>query len=166
MAAAWNTPGAAADSGCSPGAHRWAGPGTCGCWLRSRGYAGPTLGEFLASGDFSWYFRTHFARPLVSAVWSCAPLRAYSYPARYLCAFLANHGMLAAARASPWKTVVGGSRSYVERISGELSAVLTGTPIRSVHRLAEGGEAVDGTGHKHRFDAWCWRRIRIRRSRY
>jgi predicted NAD/FAD-binding protein len=114
---------------------------------------GPTLGEFLASGDFSWYFRTHFARPLVSAVWSCAPLRAYRYPARYLCAFLANHGMLAAARASPWKTVVGGSRSYVERISRELPAVLTGTPVRSVHRLGEGVEAVDETGHRHRFDA-------------
>ena len=117
------------------------------------GPAGPTLGAFLASGDFSWYFRTHFARPLVSAVWSCAPLRAYSYPARYLCAFLANHGMLAAARASPWKTVVGGSRSYVEKISAGLPAILTGTPVRRVRRLAEGVEAVDAADHRYRFDA-------------
>ncbi len=114
---------------------------------------GPTFGEFLASEDFSWYFRTHYARPLVSAVWSCAPRRAYSYPARYLCAFLANHGMLAAARASPWKTVVGGSRSYVEGIAARLPAVVTGTPVRGVRRLATGVEVADEAGGRHRFTA-------------
>lgn len=114
---------------------------------------GPTFGEFLASGNFSWYFRTHFARPLVSAVWSCAPRRAYSYPALYLCAFLANHGMLAAATASPWRTVVGGSRSYVDRITAGLPAVLTGTPVRRVHRLATGVEIVDEAGGRDRFTA-------------
>jgi predicted NAD/FAD-binding protein len=114
---------------------------------------GPTFGEFLASGDFSWYFRTHFARPLVSAVWSCAPRWAYRYPARYLFAFLANHGMLGATRASPWRTVVGGSRSYVERITAGLPAVLTGTPVRRVRRLATGVEIVDEAGGRDWFTA-------------
>ena len=35
----------------------------------------------------------------------------------------ANHGMLSVRGAPQWKTVVGGSRSYVERVAKELTAV-------------------------------------------
>jgi predicted NAD/FAD-binding protein len=57
----------------------------------------------LRTGGFSRYFTAHFALPLVAAAWSCPTGTALRYPARYLFAFLANHGMLpvrAAAAAS------------------------------------------------------------------
>ena len=44
------------------------------------------------AGRFGAYFTAHFALPLVAAVWSCPPGTALRYPARYLFAFLANHG--------------------------------------------------------------------------
>ncbi len=47
-----------------------------------------TLGDFLGCGSYSDYFVTHFMTPMVSAVWSCAPETAQSYPARYLFSFL------------------------------------------------------------------------------
>ncbi|CAM5693313.1 FAD-dependent oxidoreductase OS=Streptomyces microflavus OX=1919 GN=G3I39_36725 PE=4 SV=1 [Streptomyces microflavus] len=43
-----------------------------------------TLGEFARRGRFSPYFHAHFLTPMVSAVWSCDPVTALRYPARYL----------------------------------------------------------------------------------
>lgn len=95
---------------------------------------GPTLAEFLARGRWSPRFVSHVVTPLVSAVWSCPPAVAGRYPARYLFAFLDNHGMLSVKGSPEWRTVVGGSRTYVERAVKGLSAVLTSTPVRSVRR--------------------------------
>jgi predicted NAD/FAD-binding protein len=97
-----------------------------------------TLGEFLDAGRFGTYVRAHFVLPLVSAVWSCGPGTALSYPARYLFEFLANHGALSVSGSPTWRTVVGGSRAYVELAAKSLSAVQTSTPIRSVSRGADG----------------------------
>ena len=102
--------------------------------------AGVTLGEFLADGGYSRYFVTHFAMPFVAAVWSCAPQTALSYPASYLFSFLGNHGLLSVTGSPPWRTVTGGSRSYVERVAKQLSAVRTGTQVRAVRRLPGGAE--------------------------
>ena len=77
--------------------------------------SGQTLDDFLRTGGFSRYFAAHFALPLVAAVWSCPAGTALRYPARYLFAFLANHGMLSLSGSPQWRTVTGGSRRYVER---------------------------------------------------
>jgi predicted NAD/FAD-binding protein len=105
--------------------------------------AEPTLGEFVAARNYSEYFRTHFLVPLVSAVWSCAPGTASDYPARYLFAFLANHGLLSVTGSPCWRTVVGGSHSYVEAVAKEMSAVATATPVRTLTRTPEGVEIRD-----------------------
>jgi predicted NAD/FAD-binding protein len=99
---------------------------------------GPTLGQFLAAGRYSAYFVHHFAVPLVSAIWSCGPRVVTEYPARYLFTFLAQHGMLRVRRSVSWRTVVGGSRSYVEAVGKELNSVRTSAPVRSVSRQARG----------------------------
>ena len=82
-----------------------------------------TLQEFLTAGRFTEYFTNHFMLPLVSAVWSCGFDGARGYPARYLFTFLDNHGMLTVTGSPQWRTVVGGSRNYVERAAKNLSAV-------------------------------------------
>ncbi len=116
--------------------------------------ADQTLGDFLAEGRYTPYFVRHFITPLVAAVWSCAPATATRYPARYLFAFLANHGMLSVTGSPTWRTVTGGSRTYVERLAKELSAVLTATPVRSVRRLPAGGvEITDDADTTARYDA-------------
>jgi len=102
-----------------------------------------TLGAFLAIGGYSRYFVDHFMIPVVSCVWSAGAALSLEYPARYLFTFLDHHGMLAIGGSPQWRTVVGGSRSYVERIAKEIPVVRTGTPVRSVVRGATGVE-VDG----------------------
>ena len=81
-----------------------------------------TFGEFLDHGGYPRYFQSHFALPPVAAVWSCPAGTALRYPARYLFAFLASHGMLSVTGSPPWRTVAGGSRCYVERAAGGVRA--------------------------------------------
>ena len=117
-----------------------------------------TLGEFLDREGFSAYFRAHFMTPLVSAVWSCDAVTALRYPAGYLFRFLDHHGMLSVGGSPVWRTVTGGSRTYVDRVAKQLDAVRTGTPVRAVRRHADGVDVTteDGTtqvvrrgGHRH-----------------
>jgi uncharacterized protein len=111
-----------------------------------------TLGQFLRDGGYSRYFTAHFALPLVAAVWSCPPGTALSYPARYLFAFLANHGMLSLSSSPAWRTVDGGSRRYVERVLERLPSALASTPVRAVHRYPDGADVHDGLDQVHHFD--------------
>jgi uncharacterized protein len=114
---------------------------------------GLTLGTFLALGGYSRYFVQHFMIPVVSCVWSTGSRASLEYPALYLFRFLDNHGMLAVTGSPRWRTVTGGSRTYVERAAKGLSGVQTGTGIRAVTRHVDGVELIDDDGQRHAADA-------------
>jgi predicted NAD/FAD-binding protein len=114
--------------------------------------ADQTLQEFLDAGHFTEYFTNHFMLPLVAAVWSCGFDGARGYPARYLFTFLDNHGMLSVTGSPRWRTVVGGSRNYVERAAKNLSGVNTATPIRTISRTPEGVQIRDEADQLHDAD--------------
>jgi uncharacterized protein len=116
------------------------------------GVGGSTLGAFLAEGRYSRYFVEHFMLPVVSAVWSAGETVSLAYPARYLFTFLAHHGLLSVTGSPQWRTVVGGSRSYVERAVKNLTAVHAGTPVRSVSRTATGVQVRDRADALHEVD--------------
>jgi uncharacterized protein len=103
-----------------------------------------TLGAFLDRHGFSRYFVDHFMTPLVAAVWSCPPGDAMRYPARYLFVFLEHHGMLSVFGSPTWRTVVGGSATYVEAILNRVDEVRAGEPVTSVRRVADGVEITAG----------------------
>jgi predicted NAD/FAD-binding protein len=102
--------------------------------VRAPGGAELTLGQFVQAGAYSPYFAAHFVLPFVAAVWSCPPQTALGYPARYLFTFLDHHGLLSVTGSPPWLTISGGSRSYVERIGKQLTAVRTGAAVTAVCR--------------------------------
>ncbi|MHB9848601.1 NAD(P)/FAD-dependent oxidoreductase [Streptomyces krungchingensis] len=106
-----------------------------------------TLGGFLTRERFSPYFVGHFMTPLVSAVWSCDATTALDHPAVHLFRFLEHHGMLSVGDSPVWRTVTGGSRTYVDRLAKQLDAVHTSAPVRAVRRHADRVEITtdDGT---------------------
>lgn len=116
----------------------------------------PTWGEFLSEGGYSDYFVRHFALPLVSCVWSSGDTDSGSYPARHLFRFLDHHGMLSVTGSPTWRTVVGGSASYVDRLLARLAAhggtVLPAAPVTAVLRHADGVDVRTGDGNTATFD--------------
>ncbi|MDI6910767.1 FAD-dependent oxidoreductase [Nocardioides sp.] len=111
------------------------------------------LGDFLDGHGFTAYFRRHFMEPLVAAVWSCDPDVALEYPARYLFAFLAHHGMLGVTGSPQWRTVSGGSHEYVHRVAAAIDEVRTGAKVTSVLETPDGVDVTDGNGAVTTYDA-------------
>jgi len=111
-----------------------------------------TLVEFLREHDFSDYFVQHFAIPLVSCVWSSGHGDALTYPARHLFTFLAHHGMLSVKGSPTWRTVVGGSRVYVDKVAAGLADVRLSSPVASVARHEDGVELTTHDGRVEHFD--------------
>lgn len=112
-----------------------------------------TLGSFVERHDFSQYFVEHFMTPLVAAVWSCAPGAAMRYPARYLFVFLQHHGMLSVFGSPTWRTVAGGSATYVEAIAKGIHEISTGSPVLAVKRLSHGVQISVADAAPRQFDA-------------
>ncbi|MHA7155040.1 NAD(P)/FAD-dependent oxidoreductase [Arthrobacter sp. TMN-50] len=113
---------------------------------------GMTLGEFLARGQFSQYFTSHFMTPVVSAVWSCDPATALTYPARYLFTFMSHHGMLTIKGSPQWRTVTGGSGEYVSRVLEHLEDVRLGSPVTDVRKTGD-VVVVTADGESETYDA-------------
>ena len=55
---------------------------------------GPSLGHFLEERKYSRAFVDRLIVPQAAAVWSADPRQMWSFPARFLIEFFANHGML------------------------------------------------------------------------
>lgn len=111
-----------------------------------------TWGEFLAQHRFSDYFVRHFAIPLVACVWSCGDLDASSYPARHLFRFLDHHGMLTVTGSPTWRTVTGGSATYVDRLVQRLPDARKESPVTAVTRHDDGVDVQLRGGHTTTFD--------------
>ena len=112
-----------------------------------------TVGAFVERHRFSPYFVEHFMTPLVAAVWSCAPDDAMRYPARYLFMFLQHHGMLTVFGSPTWRTVVGGSATYVNAIAETVHEICAGSPVDSVQRVPDGVLVSAGGAAPRLFDA-------------
>ncbi len=119
----------------------------------SEGYA-LTLGEFLDREGCSQRLRRHFVLPMGGAIWSASFADMMQSPARTILQFYENHGLLAAAGAPPWRTVTGGSQTYVAAMARAISGpVHTSSPVQRIVRLAEGVELQTEGAAVHRFDS-------------
>ncbi|MGE0640681.1 MAG: NAD(P)/FAD-dependent oxidoreductase [Thermoanaerobaculia bacterium] len=111
-----------------------------------------TLGDLVAHERYSKAFVDDFLTPMVGAIWSTPAGRMLDAPALFLVRFLKNHGMLSVDGQLPWRTVTGGSRSYVDALVAKLrTPPRVSTPIRAVRRLGDAIEIVPEAGGRVRF---------------
>jgi predicted NAD/FAD-binding protein len=75
-----------------------------------------------------------------------------AFPALSFFRFFENHGLLDLANRPQWRTVVGGSRSYVRRLAGDLEGRWQTRRAASCVRRTERGVEVYSGGEREAFD--------------
>ena len=94
-----------------------------------------TLGEFLESRRFGEAFTHQYLLPMASAIWSTSLDAIRSFPALTLIRFFDNHGLLSLTSQPTWKVVAGGSRTYIPKLTEQISGdIHQGAAIHSVSR--------------------------------
>ena len=113
----------------------------------------PTLGEFLDELALGDWFRNRFIIPMGAAIWSCPPHLMMGFPARNFVQFFKNHGLLGATGHHQWRTVSGGSQSYVAKLRAAIrGTIIQGAEIVEVRREGDGVAVTDRDGQVHDFD--------------
>ncbi|MDP1966546.1 MAG: FAD-dependent oxidoreductase, partial [Reyranella sp.] len=107
-----------------------------------------TIGDFVADAGLGQAFRDRYLMPMASCIWSTPLGRMLDYPAQTFVRFFANHGLLTTGPQMQWRTVSGGSRSYVERLVTPLRrAARLGKAVGTIRRAADGVHVRDLSGH-------------------
>ncbi len=112
-----------------------------------------TLGELLTEGGYSDLFARRHILPMAAAIWSSTLDDILAYPARTFVQFFENHGLFSLGERPQWRSVLGGSRRYVEALSASFwERVHLATPIVFVRRTPAGVVLRDASGQEYRFD--------------
>lgn len=112
-----------------------------------------TLGAYLKREGFSEAFRDDHLLPMAAAIWSSPAHTLLDYPAEAFIRFCGNHGLLKLVGRPAWRTVEGGSRTYVEKLAQALGdGVRLGRGVVAVQRAGDGVLVLDDHGRRDRFD--------------
>jgi uncharacterized protein len=124
----------------------------CRALARSGLLPSGSLGAFLDARRFSQALRRNYLLPMAGMIWSCSPRAAAEYPADDFIRFFDNHGLFTVADQPTWRTVVGGSSRYVEKLLAQYSGRLAlNTPVWSMRR-AERGVIITTADGEAQFD--------------
>lgn len=113
-----------------------------------------TLGELLDHGGYSDAFVRDHLLPMAAAIWSTPAEGMRLHAAAPFVRFCATHGLLQLRDRPVWRTVEGGSREYVRRITEALGdgAVRRGVGVRAIRRDAGRVLVEDRAGVVRSFD--------------
>jgi predicted NAD/FAD-binding protein len=112
-----------------------------------------TLGDYLDMRSYGRAFRDDHLLPMAGAIWSAAPQAMLAYPATSFIRFHDNHGLLRVRKRPQWRTVTGGSRSYVERLTASYrDRIKLGIGAKRVRRSGNQVGVWDAAGRVQWFD--------------
>ncbi len=118
----------------------------------------PTMGdisldEYLQRNNYGAAFRDDHLYPMAAAIWSTPAMEVGRYPAAHFVKFCRNHGLLLLRNRPVWRTVAGGSREYVKRLTAPFAdRIRLSTPVKHVRRTPGFIEIGTGDGKFERFD--------------
>ncbi|ANP45382.1 NAD(P)/FAD-dependent oxidoreductase [Candidatus Viadribacter manganicus] len=112
-----------------------------------------SLGEYLDHNGYGDAFQRDHLLPQAAAIWSASMGDIHHYPACAFVRFFENHGLLKLKGRPAWRTVEGGSRAYVEKLTANFAdrARLNAGAV-SVRREAGGVWVRDAHGRVERYD--------------
>jgi predicted NAD/FAD-binding protein len=114
--------------------------------------AGMSLGEYFRYGKFAPRLLTDYLAPMGAAIWSTPAQDMLDFPAENFVAFFSNHRLLQYDRPV-WRTVKGGSRNYVEKLTSAFrDRIRLGCAVTSIERKARGVVVTDSHGGIETYD--------------
>ena len=111
-----------------------------------------TLGQYLERGSYGQVFAEWYLLPMGGAIWSCSTGSMLDFPAETFFRFCDNHGLLQINGRPKWRTVVGGAREYVKRLSAAVAEVRLGQRVARVLRRPGLVEVLTADGAHDFFD--------------
>jgi len=120
-------------------------------WLQRHPDDSRSLRDYLDEGNYSPAFAHWYLLPMAAAIWSCPTGQMLDMPLATLVRFCQNHGLLQVFDRPAWRTVKGGGREYVRRITALLDDVRPACPVSAVVREADGLYVAHAHG-RERFD--------------
>jgi uncharacterized protein len=121
--------------------------------LKARSHAGHTLGGFLRENGYSDKFREYYVLPMGAAIWSTPTAKMLDFPLHSFLLFLANHGMLGVTTNFKWRTITGGSREYVKKITAPFKdRIRYDSDVVGVSRGEDGARVTLADGRSFIFD--------------
>ncbi|MEM7226045.1 MAG: FAD-dependent oxidoreductase [Pseudomonadota bacterium] len=112
-----------------------------------------SLGQLLSETGHSDDFARRHLLPIAAAIWSSTMDDILAYPASSFVTFFRNHGLFNLGARPQWRSVLGGSRQYVNAISARLrDRVHTGRAIAALRRTPNGVILRDSGGQEQRYD--------------
>ncbi|MFK0386601.1 NAD(P)/FAD-dependent oxidoreductase [Agrobacterium sp. NPDC090273] len=112
-----------------------------------------SIDEYLTRHRYGSAFRDDHLYPMAAAIWSTPAMDVGRYPAAQFVKFCHNHGLLLLRNRPQWRTVTGGSREYVRRITtGFSDRIRLSTRVTEIRRTPDGIAITDGFGRRHQFD--------------
>lgn len=98
-------------------------------------FDGETIESLLRRNGFSAGFLEDYLLPMTGAIWSTHHNEIGAFPARSILQFLTNHGLVEIVGRPSWRTVSGGSRAYVAKLSEPFAdRIRLDSPVRRVVR--------------------------------
>ncbi|MBT3811883.1 MAG: FAD-dependent oxidoreductase [Gammaproteobacteria bacterium] len=108
-----------------------------------------TIGEYLTQNNYSQTFIDDHILPMACALWSGPAHVLQQFPVRYLVAFLDNHQMLQVDRRPEWRTIEGGSDTYLKAFEQQFNGeILLNTPVEIINRSEHGVSICTAKDHK------------------
>ncbi len=112
-----------------------------------------SLGDYLGEAGYGRPFQDDHILPQAAAIWSASIDAVRELPAASFIRFFENHGLLKIVGKPLWRTVVGGSRSYVDRLTQTLKpGARLGVAVTGVERTPAGVMVTEANGRTERFD--------------
>jgi predicted NAD/FAD-binding protein len=109
------------------------------------------LAGFLDEHALSAEFRDWYFLPMLGCIWSCPTDQMLQFPVATMIRFCHNHGLLQITDRPQWWTVVGGARTYVNKITASISDKRLNTPVLQVTRNAQ-NVTIHTKGQSESFD--------------
>jgi predicted NAD/FAD-binding protein len=114
--------------------------------------AGLSLGDYFMRTGCSPRLLLDYLVPMGGAIWSTSADEMLSFPAENFVAFFDNHRLLHYGRPV-WRTVKGGSQSYVEPLTQSFCKRLRlGCAVTAIRRTPNGAIVDDSQGHSEAYD--------------